>query len=147
MSPHLSDDQLVDRVYGIACDGDAHLESCSECRSRWVQLQQRRNESTVPLPLPAEYFYRQRRQIQDSIAGPVSHRAAVWVPTMAGLVVAAVLLLTRSMPTVPIIPPSVKASEVIEAGWFEDTYSAMRIMEPRAATPIRELFAEGPVLE
>ena len=147
MSIHLNDDQLVDRLYGIACEGDAHLESCAECRSRWAQLQQRRNESAAPLPLPAEYFHRQRRQIQDSIAGPVSHRAAVWVPTMAGLVVVAGLLLTGSAPTAPVVPPSVKAPEVIEAGWFEDTYSAMRVMEPRAATPIRELFAEGPVLE
>lgn len=147
MNLHLTDDQLVDRLYGIASHGDAHLEACPECQFRWVRLQQRRTEAAAPVPLPAQYFHRQRRQIQNRLAAPVSGRAAVWVPAMAGLAVVAGLLLTRSVPTVPVPPPALEAAQVMEAGWFEDAYSATRIMEPRAASPIRELFAEGPVPE
>jgi len=147
MSLHLTDDQLVDRLYGIASEGDSHLDSCSECQSRWVRFQQRRNESTAPVPLPAQYFHQQRRQIQNRLAAPVSGRAAVWVPAMAGLAVVAGLLLTRSVPTAPVSTPAVESAQIMEAGWFEDAYSATRIMEPRAASPIRELFAEGPVPE
>jgi anti-sigma factor RsiW len=147
MSLHLTDDQLVDRLYGIASEGDAHLDSCPGCQSRWVRLLERRAEATAPVPLPAQYFHQQRRQIQNRLAAPVSGRAAVWVPTMAGLAVVAGLLLTRSVPTAPVSPPAVESAQVMEAGWFEDAYSATRIMEPRAASPIRELFAEGPVLE
>ena len=147
MNLHLTDDQLVDRLYGIASHGDAHLDACSECQSRWVRLQQRRTEAAAPVPLPAQYFHQQRRQIQNRLAAPVSGRAAVWVPAMAGLAVVAGLLITRSVPTAPVPPPVMEAAQVMEAGWFEDAYSATRIMEPRAASPIRELFAEGPVPE
>ena len=74
-----------------------------------------------------------------------SPRPVAWVPAAVAFAVIAGLLVTRTLP----VPAPVKhaETEIIEAGWFEDTYSATQVLEPLAASPIRALFVEGPVLE
>jgi anti-sigma factor RsiW len=145
---HLNDDQLVDRLYGVSSAvSDTHLDSCPECQTRWSHMQQRRDQASIVAPPPADYFRDQRRQIYDRIARPAPRLPAVWGPaTVAGIVMAA-FMITRPGSTLPApAPPPVKMAAV-EAGWFEDTYSAMGVMEPRAASTIHELFAESPVPE
>lgn len=149
MSLHLSDDQLVDRLYGVSSlQEETHLDTCAECQARWNGIEQRRDQAAAPAELPAEYFHQQRREIQKRLAAPRPVFGAMWVPAALAIALVAGLFISRTTPKVagPAAGSESKA-EIIEAGWFEDTYSATRVMEPRAASPIRELFAEGPVQE
>jgi hypothetical protein len=148
MSLHLSDDQLVDRLYGVASSQeDTHLDSCEECQTRWSVVQQHRDHAAASAELPAEYFHQQRREIQKRLAAPSPVFGAMWVPAALAIALVAGLFITRTTPKVSAPARSESRAENVEAGWFEDTYSATREMEPRAASPIRELFAEGPVRE
>ncbi len=41
---HLSQDELLDRLYGLGGDGVAHVRECEECSSRLQALERRRAE-------------------------------------------------------------------------------------------------------
>ncbi len=146
MNQHLSDGQLLDSIYGIA-EPDTHLDSCSHCQARWELMQTRREQTLSPLP-NAGYFHRQRREMQIRMSEP-SRGHAVWVPATVALALMAGVLMTRTSPPVPMQRAKMERAEtgIIEAGWFEDTYSATQQIEPLAASPVRGLFLEGPVLE
>lgn len=145
MSLHLSDDQLVDRLYGLSKDADdPHLSGCESCQARWRAFHRRREQAAAaPLPTP-EFLHRQRRAIQARLETPQSNWSLVWVPATAAAVLIAGFVFTRPG-AAPVLTPEPRIAAV-DAGWFEDTYSAMRDLEPRAASPIRGLFAE-PVQE
>jgi len=142
MSMHLSDDQLVDRLYGIAMEGDAHLDACPECQSRWSRVQQRRDAAVVSIVLPAERIHQQRREVQKRLAAASSNRPmrVVLVPAMFAVLLMVGLMFTRSAPEAPAPTPIAAVAPIVEVGWFEDAYSITREMEPRAASPIRHLF-------
>jgi hypothetical protein len=146
MSIHLSDDQFVDRLYGIASEDDAHLDSCPVCQTRWSQIQQRRDQAATLAPQTSNYFRQQRSQIHNRLAQRNSELRAVWVPAAFVAFAMVALLISRTPPTVS-APAPVKAPVVMEVGWFEDHYAAMGALEPRAASTVRELFEEGPVVE
>lgn len=143
MSTHLSDDQLLDALYGLAEHG-AHLDECPQCQARWTRMQTRREQTQAPLP-SAGFFHRQRRQTQARMAQP-ARGGAMWVPATVALALIAGVLMTRTTPPAP-APVQRAETGIMEAGWFEETYSATQQLEPIAASPIRELFLERPVLE
>lgn len=139
---HLSDDQLLEQLYGLTAQ-DTHLDACAECQTRWSRMQAARERTVLPQPRD-EWFRGQRREILNRVAEPVRGVRAVLVPATVALAVVAGLLITHPAP--PAATPAPRAeAQLIEAGWFEDTYSATRQLEPLAASPIRELFTEGPV--
>lgn len=141
MNQHLSDDQLLDSIYGLA-EAGTHLDECHDCQARWERMQTRREQTLLPEPR-AGLFHRQRREMQVRMSEPPrSH--AVWVPATVALALMAGVLMTQTSP-----PVKVQRAEtgIIEAGWFEDTYSATQQLEPIAAYPVRGLFVEGPVLQ
>jgi len=142
MSMHLSDDQLVDRLYGIAMEGDGHLDACPECQSRWSRVQQRRDSVVVSVQPPAEYFHQQRRELQQRLDSTSTRRsfAVVLVPAMFAVLLMAGLVFTKTASKAPAPAPIAAAAPIVEVGWFEDAYSVTREMEPRAASPIRHLF-------
>ena len=35
---HLSEDELLDRLYGVPTRSDIHLDACPDCRGRWNVL-------------------------------------------------------------------------------------------------------------
>jgi hypothetical protein len=148
MSPHLSDDQLVDLLYGIGVEADGHLDSCPECQVRWSQIQRRRAEAAVEAPPPAEVFRRQRHQIQHRLAAPPAGARFLWAPAAVAVLLLAGLAMNESVRMNPVsVPVAETAPEIMPAGWFEDAYSATRELEPWAAAPLRELFAEETVAE
>ena len=147
MTAHLSNQQLVDRLYEIeSTDLSSHLESCHECHARWSRMQQQREAYTSSEPLPVEFFQQQRREIQNRIAKPTPVLGTVWVPATLALVLGVGLVVTRPSPE-PSAPAPKETTVITEVNWFEDTYSAGRQLEPSATSPIRRLFAEEPVSE
>jgi anti-sigma factor RsiW len=145
MSVHLTDDQFIERLYGIA-SGDEHLESCAACQARWNRIRACRDAAASSSPLPAEFFQQQRRQIEKRLAKKTPGFVTMWVPAALALMLMTGFVVNRPKrkPSAP--APRMKV-EIVEAGWFADTYSAMRVLEPRATSPIRQLFKEGPVPE
>jgi anti-sigma factor RsiW len=129
MSPHLSDDQLLDRLYGLDHD-EAHLATCTHCQQRAAHFEalQSALPSSVPTyaPLPIQAPSGDHRWLASA--------AAVACVALAGF---AVLRSDASKPSVPEQAPT------LEVGWYDETYSATREVEPRAASPIRALFADA----
>lgn len=144
MNSHLSDDQLIDRLYGIGADEDTrHMNGCEPCRARMETFRERWKVHVATPPPTAEFLRGQRKAIQVRLEKSERNWARVWVPASAAalLIVGFVLQQPETAPS-----NSAKAEVRIETGWFEDTYSAMSEVEPRAASPIRGLFNE-PVAE
>ncbi|MEP6962452.1 MAG: hypothetical protein ABI995_10245 [Acidobacteriota bacterium] len=150
---HLSDRELVLRLYDATGCDDHHLASCSECRQRWSALLQRRAALSLEPALPShEFLRRQRRDIlakieRDAAPSPFHGLRSAWVPTLVAAILMVGLIATRP----GLRPSSVKsqavsaepAPELIGAAWYEDAYSVSQPLEPRAASAIRGLFAEG----
>jgi hypothetical protein len=156
MTPHLSDDDLIRRLYGIGEEED-HLAACSECSDRWLAIQNVIRSARAEQPRAPEMTGRklavQRQQIlaklDQPLAGSLLWR---WVPPAAAAsLLAAALILSR--PTTPVTPPPAATAAVnaeADAQLFTDVYSMEQDVEPRAATPIRGLFQEasfGPAQE
>ena len=151
---HLSQDQLIDVLYGVAAS-EQHLDACAECQARLAMLGHRREQSAKAADLPANFYHQQRRRILDRLSQPARPSLSpVWVPAAVAALMAVGLMLSRPV-TAPKPRPHVSTTaEVREAsfeecdnGWFEDTYTEMQVSEPRAFTPMRSLFAEGVVKE
>ena len=140
MSLHLTDDQLVDRIYGISDAGTEHLDSCPECQLRWSRMLQRREQSLPSVPVSNQQLRQQRRAILSRLSAQRPALRIAWVPAAAAVVLMAGFAFTPTAEA-PSSAPTEEA--VVETGWFENTYSATRVIEPRAATPIRQLFWEG----
>ncbi len=68
MSLHLTDDQLVDRIYGISDAGTEHLDSCPECQLRWSRMLQRREQSLPSVPVSNQQLRQQRRAILSRLS-------------------------------------------------------------------------------
>jgi len=149
MTPHLSDDDLIRRLYGIGEEED-HLAACSECSDRWLAIQNVIRSARAEQPRAPEMTGRklavQRQQIlaklDQPLAGSLLWR---WVPPAAAAsLLAAALILSR--PTTPVTPPPAATAAVnaeADAQLFTDVYSMEQDVEPRAAAPIRELFQEA----
>jgi len=143
---HLSDDQLIDRLYGIRGTGDAHLEECTECASRWEAIQERRGRMVEEAPEGEVVWAQQRREILERAEGGEAARSwqRAWVPVLlSALVLAAGVWFYGPMHDPP--PPAVPVPVAVDTsapGWFEETYSVMQPDEPRAASAIRVLFEQ-----
>jgi len=142
---HLSDDQLIDRLYGIRRSGDEHLEACAECASRWEMLREQRGLMVGEFPEVATPWAEQRRQILERIesgGGVAWNWQRAWAPALLTAVVLAVgVYFFRPAPPPPPNAAAVSADTTVP-GWFEETYSEMQPDEPRAASAIRVLFEQ-----
>lgn len=136
MNHHFSDDELLDRLYGIA-DNDDHLESCPECASRSTALEKRRRELAQPEPVSTQFLAAQRRAIYSRL-GEQPHSRMKWAPALA----AACLLIIGLVVYRPIAAPPVHTDSG-DAQLFADVYSMEQSTEPQAAAPIHELFEDN----
>lgn len=148
--PHLTQDQLIDALYGVA-ESSQHLEDCLECQARLQAFEQPQAQSG-DAQLPAHFYHQQRRRILDRLSAPSSPRLSpVWVPAAVAALMAVGLVLSRhsgapqSRPQAPSSAVEIREAvlDETETGWFEDTYTEMQGSEPRALSPMRSLFAEG----
>jgi anti-sigma factor RsiW len=145
MSFHLTDDQLVDRLYGVSNAGSEHLDVCPECQVRWSRMQLRRDLAVGSPHVSNQQLRQQRRQILHRLSLPLPAISMIWAPAAAAILLMVGLAITTPKANAP--EPERISAEVVEAGWFEDTYSATRALEPRGASPIRQLFEEQGVPE
>jgi hypothetical protein len=114
-------------------------------------MQERRTLTADAELQPAAFYHRQRRQILARAAEPqpagFAPTRAVWVPAALAALMAVGIVMSRPVKPVASAPPVGKMQQVslegTDAAWFEDTYSEMQASEPRALSPMRNLFSEG----
>jgi|SRR5665213_192009 len=146
--PHLSDDELIGRVYGLGDrkEDEAHLEACSECSERLRAMGQARM-ATIDAPrIGGRKLAVQRQQILERLARPSpAEHASRWIPAAAVAALLAVAMFLHQHSSVP--PPAPAATAVVngegDEELFTDVYSMEQDVEPRAAAPIRALFQEA----
>lgn len=149
---HLSDDQLIRRLYGIG-EEDDHLAVCSECAERWQAIQNVIRSARAEAPRPAEVTGRrlaaQRQQILERLEqSPSGMHVWPWVPAAAAaasLLAVALFLSRPSEPQAALPAPAIAVTANSEADTqlFTDVYSMEQDVLPRAAAPIRGLFQEA----
>jgi hypothetical protein len=142
---HLSDDQLIDRLYGL---GDA-AHQCAECDRRLRGLEQRRGEIAVATPVSGDFLAAQRRGIYSRLGQRPTVQLS-WAPaTVAALCLAiAGLVVLRTPERVPVLSGVVSqaVSHTDAAGdaqLFSDVYAMEQSSEPLAAAPIHALIEEN----
>jgi hypothetical protein len=143
--PHLSDEVLLHKFYGIA-DGvaDAHLQECAECAGR-LQVFATQREASVTDHVSSDFLAAQRRAIYQRLGRP-RRKGLSWAPALAATcaVVLGVFLYHPSATHVeqPAVPTAVADSNTSDAQLFSELYSMDQSLEPAAAAPIRSLFEE-----
>ena len=137
MKQHLTTDQLIDRLYGVGADG--HLNECSECSERFLQLRERKEMAAEALPASYEFLAAQRRSIYARMGERPQARMR-WVPALA----AALCLVAAGVfgPDAFVHHPVAQVAKpvVVDPQLFSDVYSMEQSMEPLAAQPIHALF-------
>ncbi len=134
---HWSDDQLIDRLYGIGPE-DNHLEKCPSCAQRWEAIR-RRNESlrSSEIEVSEEHIVAQRRAIRARLGKKRRVLPKVLVPVLATLLLATIVILNNHTPA-----PRPVVEKVSDAQLFDDVFNRVSGTEPTAMGPIRSLFEE-----
>jgi hypothetical protein len=160
MNRHLTNDELLNRLYGLGeAEGESnlHLRECPECADRWRTFEQRRAETVASPAVSNEFLAAQRRSIYARLEERPAGLYVRWAPAAAaGFLLAAGVYLaiparqTASQTHNRPAPAVVHAVHVIHAEMtdeqlFSNVYSMEQSAEPRAAVPIHALFtaAEG----
>jgi hypothetical protein len=150
-SAHLTNDELLDHIYGLGESSIPHLRDCEECSSRFQALERRRAEAALPTAASAgangavsnEFLAAQRRAIYSRF-GEAPAAGLHWAP--AALAVAFLLVmgvfLARPHAVNRAVRPAAPALAVdlSQEQLFSDLYSMEESVEPRAAAPIHALF-------
>ena len=145
---HLSEDGLLDAVYGIAGnEADAHLHGCADCTQRLHEWHEKRAASAANVEIPGEFLAAQRRKIYERIERP-SRKRWLWAPGLAAACALAVGVFVYH----PVLQPLVQypaaqqqagqRAEISDAQLFGDIYSMEQAVEPAASAPVRALFEE-----
>jgi anti-sigma factor RsiW len=137
---HLSEDALLDAVYGIAGnEADAHLRGCTACAQRLHEWQEKRASTVASIEIPGEFLAAQRRKIYERIERP-SRKHWMWAPGLVAACALAVGIFVYH--PAPQQQPVNKPTEISDAQLFGDIYSMEQAAEPAAAAPVRALFEE-----
>jgi hypothetical protein len=143
LSRHLSDDELLDRLYGLGESSVPHLQACEQCSGRLQEFERRRTEIVSEAEPSNEFLMAQRRAIYAQL-DKASVAQAHWAPAalaVAFLLVMGVFLARPHAQNLPVLPPApVLGVEMSDAQLFSDLYSMEQSVEPRAAAPIHGLF-------
>jgi predicted anti-sigma-YlaC factor YlaD len=127
---HWTEDDLLNRLYGLPNAGEDHLAACPECRARLEELRVRRQAMTQPPDVPHDFLAAQRRAIYSRLEHS-RNPLLKWGPAFAATVVLATgFLAYRHEPT------PVKSDEAVIA----EIYSMEQSAEPAVAQPIQALF-------
>jgi hypothetical protein len=137
---HLSEDALLDAVYGIAGnETDAHLRRCADCAQRLHEWHEKRAASVASVEISGEFLAAQRRKIYDRIERPSTKRW-LWAPGLAAACALAMGIFVYH----PALrqQPGNKPAEISDTQLFGEIYSMEQSPEPAAAAPVRALFEE-----
>jgi hypothetical protein len=142
---HLSDDELIDRLYGL---GDAAHE-CPQCDRRLRAMEQRRVEIAAATSVSGDFLAAQRRGIYSRL-GQSPKLQLSWAPATVAALCLAVAGLFVLRTSAPIPAPSVAShavshsdSAAADEQLFSDVYAMEQSSEPRAAAPIHALIEEN----
>ncbi|MBI5282717.1 MAG: hypothetical protein HY858_13615 [Candidatus Solibacter usitatus] len=145
---HWNDDDLLDRVYGLDPAPGlclAHLDACPDCSARWQALELRRSAVTASQPLTPAAEQRLRNQ-RVAVFNRVERPRLAWIWRAVPAGAAAFLFfigiaLHRPAPQ----PPATQVASVTltDEQLFAEIASVVNQDAPRAADPIRGLFAEN----
>jgi hypothetical protein len=139
---HCSDDDLLDRLYGLGRE-DGHLEACQDCRQRWLELQESRRTAIEDPAVPVEWMAAQRRQIWQRIERP---KQVWWRQSLAPVAMAltfAIAVLLQSPAPQP-QPTIAQSNQVIsDAALFEDVFQQVQRTSPESLAPVQRLFEEN----
>ncbi len=137
---HLSEDTLLDAVYGIAGnEADSHLRRCTDCAQRLHEWHEKRAASVASVEIPGEELAAQRRKIYERIERPSSKRW-LWAPGLAAACALAMGIFVYH--PAPQQQHGNKPVEISDSQLFGDIYSMEQSPEPAAAAPVRALFEE-----
>jgi hypothetical protein len=139
---HLSEDRLLDAVYGIAGSAaEAHLRLCANCAQRlheWHEKRAAAVESVEGIEISGEFLAAQRKKIYERIEQP-SRKHWLWAPGLAAACALAIGVFVYH--PAPKEQPRHNA-EISDAQLFGEVYSMEQSLEPTAAAPARALFEE-----
>jgi hypothetical protein len=145
MNGHLTDDQLIDRLYGVY--DSAH--QCNECDGKLRAMLQKRAEVAALAPVSVDFLAAQRRTVYSRLGERPKSRLA-WVPATAAALFLAAVGVVVSHPSDHGVAPVSRPSAVIshtdtaaDAQLFSDVYAMEQSAEPRAAAPIHALIEEN----
>lgn len=148
---HLSEDILLDAVYGIAAaDAEAHVNTCVRCAGRLSEWRQKRAAADGG-EISSEFLAAQRREIYERLSNGPSYgilrsprMRRLWAPAL----VAACALTLGIFVYHPFMyhsgreaQPAITA-DAGDAQLFGDVFSMEESLEPSAAAPVRALFQE-----
>ena len=135
---HLSEDALLDAVYGIAgIAAEAHLRRCADCAQRLHEWHEKRAAAVESVDISGEFLAAQRKKIYERIERP-SHNW-LWAPGLAAACALAIGVLVYH--PAPKKQPQ-RHAEISDAQLFGEVYSMEQSLEPAAAAPARALFEE-----
>ncbi len=134
---HWTEQDLLDKVYGIGTADEAHLEACPECHARWLNVSQRREQLTATPEVSPLFLAAQRRAIHRRLDQP-GRNPLVFAPALAAVAMVAVgLWLHPFKDAAP--APQPKIDDTV----FADVYALEQSSLPAAASPVRALFEEN----
>jgi hypothetical protein len=148
MSRHSTDDELIDRLYGVV-DGAPH---CAECEARFRAMERVRGEARKLGETPADFLAAQRRAIYSRLGQRMNEGVSrlVWAPATVGalcLIAAGLFVYHAAEPVpVPVHPATHVAAAHVDSEdsqLFSDVYAMEESSEPRAAEPIHALIEEN----
>jgi hypothetical protein len=165
MNRHLTNDELLNRLYGLGeAEGEStlHLRECTGCAERWRAFERRRAETAAWPDLSGdasnEFLAAQRRSIYARLEERSGGIHVRWAPAVAaGFLLAVGVYLSIPGPGRHVVPQPANAAytsthnrpapvahvvhaEMSDEQLFSDVYSMEQSAEPRAAVPLHALF-------
>ena len=146
---HLSEDILLDAVYGIAdADAEAHVNACPACAGRLSEWRQKRAAAEIR-EFSSEFLAAQRREIYRRLPdGPSqgmlrsSRLRRLWAPALAAACALAVGMFVYHPDREAKPAATADVAEINDAQLFGDVFSMEQSLEPSATAPVRALFQE-----
>jgi len=136
---HLSEDALLDAVYGIAeSSAEAHLRRCADCAQRLQEWHEKRSAAVESVEIPNDFLAAQRKRIYERMEQP-SRKHWLWAPGLAAACALAIGVFVYH--PAPQEQPQ-RHAEISDAQLFGEVYSMEQTLEPAAAAPARALFEE-----
>lgn len=151
-SPHWTESDLIDRLYGMAVPEGLtarHLDECPECAQSWAALAVRRGVVlAAPGQISDERLRAQRQAIWARIEQP--RPAMIWrvMPAAATALLLFLGIALHQAPAPRIEPAEVTATQTVsDAQLFTEIASVVNRDSPGAVDPIRGLFSSDTTVE
>lgn len=143
MKGHLTNDELIDQLYGIGGpEAGLHLAECADCTRRYAVFERKRAEIAAgsAVELTPSVLAAQRRVVYARLGGAQPSQTR-WTPALAAAALLALALFVYRPSTSVVSHPAPTAhADLSDDQLFSDVYSIEQSDEPRAAAPIQGLF-------